>query len=50
MIRRLTLLFILVIPLAVPSLAQTIYKWEDESGQTHFSDTPMEGATEVEAG
>ena len=49
MTRRLTLLFILVVPAAVPSLAQTIYKWQDENGQTHFSDVPTEGAVEVDA-
>ncbi len=32
----------------MPVMADEIYKWVDENGQSHFSDVPQEGATEVE--
>ena len=30
------------------SIAEGVYKWEDEDGQMHFSDMPREGAVEVD--
>jgi hypothetical protein len=45
---RLTTLFaVLALAFVVPSLAETIYKWEDGSGQIHYSDMPREGALEM---
>jgi hypothetical protein len=39
---------LLAVLLTMPSSAQGIYKWEDENGQTHYSDVPQEGAIEIE--
>jgi hypothetical protein len=39
---------LLALLLAIPSIAEEIYKWEDESGQMHYSDVPQDGAAEVE--
>lgn len=33
---------------AAPLFAQSIYRWVDDNGVVHFSDTPREGAEEVE--
>ena len=32
----------------VPSIADGVYKWTDEEGQMHFSDTPHAGAQEID--
>lgn len=43
-----TALYVLL-ALAVPAFAgQTVYKWVDEKGVTHFSDQPVNGAEKVE--
>lgn len=43
-----TALYVLL-ALAVPAFAgQTVYKWVDEKGVTHFSDQPVPGAEKVE--
>lgn len=43
-----TALYVLL-ALAVPAFAgQTVYKWVDEKGVTHFSDQPVAGAEKVE--
>jgi hypothetical protein len=43
-----TALYVLL-ALAVPAFAgQTVYKWVDEKGVTHFSDQPTAGAEKVE--
>jgi hypothetical protein len=39
---------LLAVLLTMPASAQGIYKWEDENGQTHYSDVPQEGAIEIE--
>ncbi|NLG77928.1 MAG: DUF4124 domain-containing protein [Xanthomonadaceae bacterium] len=41
---------ILLAMLAAPALAgaQTVWKWVDEQGVTHYSDRPMPGATKME--
>lgn len=44
--RRLTLLFAILLAGAVS--AATMYKWVDEDGVVHFSDTPRPGAEEVQ--
>jgi hypothetical protein len=46
--RRIPLLGLLTLVFVVPSLAQGVYKWEDENGQVHYSDVPHEGAEEIE--
>src|SRR5690606_16493545 len=43
-----TALYVLL-ALAVPAFAgQTVYKWVDDKGVTHFSDQPVAGAEKVE--
>src|SRR5688572_18377865 len=43
-----TALYVLL-ALAAPAFAgQTVYKWVDEKGVTHFSDQPQAGAEKVE--
>lgn len=43
-----TALYVLLV-LAVPAFAgQTVWKWVDEKGVTHFSDQPVPGATKME--
>lgn len=43
-----TALYVLL-ALAAPAFAgQTVYKWVDEKGVTHFSDQPVDGAEKVE--
>lgn len=41
---------LLLAMLAMPALAnaQTVWKWVDEQGVTHYSDRPMPGATKME--
>lgn len=46
--RRIPLLGLLTLVFVTPSLAQGVYKWEDENGQIHYSDVPHEGAAEIE--
>jgi hypothetical protein len=42
-------ILILLALLASPALAsQTVWKWVDAGGVTHYSDTPVEGAVKVE--
>jgi hypothetical protein len=44
-----TALYVLLAMAAVPAFAgQTVWKWVDEKGVTHFSDQPMPGATKME--
>ncbi|MCG8435846.1 MAG: DUF4124 domain-containing protein [Gammaproteobacteria bacterium] len=40
-------LFILLVCFTLPAFAATTYKWVDEDGKVHYSDTPVEGAEEV---
>jgi hypothetical protein len=46
--RQIPLLLLLGSFLIASAFAQGIYKWEDENGQTHYSDMPHKGADEVE--
>ncbi len=39
---------ILLSSLCTAAIGQSAYTWVDENGQTHFSDRPVPGATEVE--
>lgn len=41
-------ILILLLLLASPALAATVWKWVDKGGVTHYSDTPIEGAVKVE--
>jgi hypothetical protein len=44
-----TALYVLLALAAVPAMAgQTVWKWVDEKGVTHFSDSPVPGATKME--
>jgi hypothetical protein len=44
-----TALYVLLALTAVPAFAgQTVWKWVDEKGVTHFSDQPVPGATKME--
>lgn len=44
-----TALYVLLALAAAPAFAgQTVYKWVDEKGVTHFSDQPIAGAEKVE--
>ena len=44
-----TALYVLLALTAVPAIAgQTVWKWVDEKGVTHFSDSPVPGATKME--
>jgi hypothetical protein len=44
-----TALYVLLALAAGPALAgQTVWKWVDEKGVTHFSDSPVPGATKME--
>jgi hypothetical protein len=44
-----TALYLLLALAAVPAIAgQTVWKWVDEKGVTHFSDQPVPGATKME--
>lgn len=44
-----TALYVLLALAAVPAIAgQTVWKWVDEKGVTHFSDSPVPGATKIE--
>jgi hypothetical protein len=45
---RVVLLSIGCALLSSPAFADTIYKWEDESGHPHYSDVPRDGAVEVD--
>ena len=45
---RILLLSLASVVLAAPSLAEGIYKWTDDDGVTHYSDTPRAGADKVE--
>ena len=38
-----TSLFVFMVLVAHPALAQQIYKWKDEKGRSHFSQTPPSG-------
>jgi hypothetical protein len=43
--------FLLIAMLALPAYAaQVVWKWVDEAHVTHYSDTPVPGATKVELG
>ncbi len=46
--RQIPLLCLLALVFVAPSLAQGVYKWEDENGQVHYSDVPHEGAAEID--
>lgn len=43
-----TALFVLVVLAAPAFAAQTVWKWVDEHGVTHYSDRPVPGATKME--
>ena len=44
-----TALYVCLALVAVPAFAaQTVWKWVDEKGVTHFSDQPVPGATKME--
>jgi hypothetical protein len=42
------ILLVLLALLATPTLAATVWKWVDANGVTHYSDTPVPGATRME--
>lgn len=42
-----TVLLLLLVT-AAPALADTVWKWVDEKGVTHYSDRPVPGATKLE--
>jgi len=42
------LLGIIGLSFATSSMAEGVYKWEDEQGQMHYSDMPRDGATEID--
>lgn len=41
------ILFVAIIAV-IPFAQATVYTWVDSEGETHFSDTPVEGAKEVD--
>jgi|SRR5688572_26865335 len=46
-----TALYVLIALTTLPAVAgQTVWKWVDEKGVTHFSDQPVPGATKMELG
>lgn len=46
-----TALYVFLTLAALPAFAgQTVWKWVDEKGVTHFSDSPVPGATKMELG
>jgi len=42
--------YLLLILIAVPALAQTVYRWVDKHGVVHYSDQPHQNAKEVKLG
>lgn len=44
------ILYMLLVLIAVPALAQTIYRWVDSNGVVHYSDMPHKGAKPVHLG
>lgn len=44
------LLYVLLVLIAVPALAQTVYRWVDSNGVVHYSDMPHKGAKAVQLG
>ncbi len=42
--------YLLLILIAVPALAQTVYRWVDKNGVVHYSDQPHQNAKEVKLG
>jgi hypothetical protein len=42
------LLGLVALSFATSSMAQGVYKWEDENGQLHYSDMPREGAVRID--
>ena len=42
--------FLLAMLLALPAWAGQVYKWVDQSGRFHFSDTAQPGWTRIDAG
>ncbi|WP_430461682.1 DUF4124 domain-containing protein [Thalassolituus sp. LLYu03] len=43
-----SLLSLLLIGVSVNALAEKVYRWVDENGQTHFSALPPEGVSDAE--
>ncbi|MGH8225907.1 MAG: DUF4124 domain-containing protein [Gammaproteobacteria bacterium] len=44
------LLMLLVLGIALPVMAQTVYRWVDKDGVVHYSDQPVPGAVKVNLG
>ncbi len=42
--------YLLLVLVALPALAQTVYRWVDKQGVVHYSDQPHQGAQQVELG
>lgn len=42
--------YLLLFLIAVPALAQTVYRWVDKQGVVHYSDQPHKGAQPVQLG
>ena len=47
---RAALLTVLLVSASMPAWSTTVYKWVDEAGVVHFSDTPHPGAQKIEVG
>jgi hypothetical protein len=45
---RILVLIVMVAVVAAPALAQEMYRWVDEHGTVHYSDTPRDGAERVQ--
>jgi len=48
--RRLHLTVLLLAAASMPAWSTTVYKWVDDAGIVHFSDTPRPGAVKLEIG
>ncbi len=44
------LLLLLLIGIAIPAMATTVYRWVDKDGVVHYSDQPHPGAVKVDLG
>ncbi len=42
--------YLILVLLAVPALAQTVYRWVDKHGVVHYSDQPHDNAKQVQLG
>lgn len=42
--------YLVLVLLALPAFAQTVYRWVDKQGVVHYSDEPHQGAKQVQLG